>query len=207
MYMKRADYEWVEQLVLAREEDLLIAPPEDLDEYEFYLAELKTACSLDDWVQEMEEDEVLKKYGLGPGDLRSKVEVGEWLIYSMRELANIFNKDAYPMLTELMTRIRYGVKPELLDLVRLRGVGRARARSMYTHGVRNVDQLREVDIVRLARIPKIGDATAKSLKEQVTTGKLAAKASKPAEQAVQEVKQEIKKEEAKDGKQRSLFDF
>jgi hypothetical protein len=64
-----------------------------------------------------------------------------------------------------------------------------------------------VDIVRLARIPKIGDAVAKSLKEQVTSGKLARKSDKPADLAAQEVKQEIKKEEPKDGKQRSLFDF
>jgi DNA polymerase/3'-5' exonuclease PolX len=78
---------------------------------------------------------------------------------------------------------------------------------MYNHGVRNVDQLREVDVVRLARIPKIGDAMAKSLKEQVTTGKLSRKTEKPAEQAIQEVKQELKKEEPKDGKQRSLLDF
>ncbi len=207
MYLKRSDYEWVEQLLLTREEDMLIKPPEDLDEYEFYLAELKTACALDDWVQEMEEDALLLKYGLGPGDLRSKVDVGEWLIYSMRELANIFNKDAYPMLTELMIRIRYGVKPELLDLVRLRGVGRARARSLYNHGVRNVDQLRDVDIVRLARIPKIGDAMAKGLKEQVTSGKLARRSDRPAEEAAKEVVLEIKKEEPRDVKQKSLFDF
>ena len=38
---------------------------------------------------------LLKKYGMGPGDLVTKVDVGEWLIYSMRELSNIFNKDAY----------------------------------------------------------------------------------------------------------------
>jgi helicase len=208
MYLKRSDYEWVEQLLLAREEDMLIKPPEDLDEYEFYLAELKTACVLDDWVQEMEEDDLLTKYGIGPGDLRSKVDVGEWLIYSMRELANIFNKDAYPMLTELMVRIRYGVKPELLDLVRLRGVGRARARSLFNHGIRTIDQLREVDIVRLARIPKIGDAMAKNLKEQVTTGKLAKRSDRPGEEAAaKEVVQELKKEEPKSAQQRSLFDF
>jgi helicase len=207
MYLKRSDYQWVEELLLTREDDLLIKPPEDFDQYEFYLAELKTACSLDDWVQEMEEDDLLKKYGLGPGDLRNKVDVGEWLVYSMRELANIFNKDAYPMLTELMTRIRYGVKHDLLDLVRLRGIGRARARSLFNHGVRNVDSLRDVDVVKLARIPKIGDALAKNLKDQVTTGRLAKKDERPAEQAVMEVKKEIVKEEPKDAKQRSLLDF
>jgi helicase len=135
------------------------------------------------------------------------VDVGEWLVYSMRELANIFNKDAYPMLTELMTRIHYGVRHDLLDLVRLRGVGRARARSLYNHGMRSVDSLRDVDVVKLARIPKIGDALAKNLKDQVTTGRLAKKDDWPAEQAVMEVKEEIVKEEPKDAKQRSLLDF
>ncbi len=208
MYLKRSDYDWVEEVLLQREEDLLIAPPEDLTEYEFYLAELKTACTLDDWVQEMEEDELLKKYGMGPGDLRSKVDVGEWLIYSMRELSNIFNKDAYPMLTELMTRIRYGVRPDVLDLVRLRGVGRARARSLFSHGVREVAQVRDVDIVRLARIPRIGDALAKSLKEQVTSGRLShERPEQHDEEAVQAPQAEVQKEETKGPKQRSLLDF
>ncbi len=209
MYLKRADYEWVEQVMMTREEDLLLKPPEDLDQYEFYLSELKTACCLDDWVQEMEEDELLHKYGMGPGDLRSKVEAGEWLIYSMRELANIFNKDAYPKLTELMIRIKYGVRPDLLDLVRLKGVGRARARSMYNHGVRNAEDIRNVDIIKLARMPKIGDHLAKALKDQVGAPKMAKLPEKSAEQAeaVKEAKEEMKKEEHKDRGQRSLLDF
>ena len=207
MYLKRSDYVWVEEVFLLRENDLLIPPPEDLNEREFYLAELKTACSIDDWVQEMEEDELLKKYGMGPGDLRNKVDVGEWLVYSMRELSNIFNKDAYPMLTELMTRIRYGARPELLDLVRLRGVGRARARSLYNHGIRDVAQVREADIVRLARIPRIGDVIAKSLKEQVTTGKLAKAVKDKVEEPVQDVLKDKSREETRGSKQRSLLDF
>jgi helicase len=141
--------------------------PADLGEYEFFLAEVKTACVLDDWLGEMEDEPLLEKYGIGPGDLRSKVELGEWLLYSMRELSNIFNKDSYAPLTELMVRVRYGVRRELLDLVKLRGVGRARARSMFDHGVKTLDDVRAIEIGALARIPKVGDALAKSIKEQV----------------------------------------
>ena len=204
MYLKRSDYEWVEETYALRESELLLPPPDDLDEFDFYLAELKTACSIDDWIMEMEEDELLKKYGIGPGDLRNKVDVSEWLIYSMRELSNIFNKDAYPVLTELMTRLRYGVRPELLDLVRLRGVGRARARSLYNHGVRSAEDIRNVDPRRLARLPKIGDAVAKSLIEQVGGSRFRREAD-----AVEEVIEEIAVEEARpaDGGQRTLFDF
>lgn len=204
MYLKRTDYEWVEEVYALREGELLLPPPDDLDEFDFYLAELKTACAIDDWIMEMEEDELLKKYGIGPGDLRNKVDVGEWLIYSMRELSNIFNKDAYPVLTELMTRLRYGVRPELLDLVRLRGVGRARARSLYNHGVRSAEDIRNVDPRRLARLPKIGDAVAKSLLQQVGGSRF-----RREDEAVEEVIEEIEalEERPTDSGQRTLFDF
>lgn len=203
MYLKRSDYEWVEEVYATREGELLL-PPGDLDEFDFYLAELKTACSIDDWIMEMEEDELLKKYGIGPGDLRNKMDVGEWLIYSMRELSNIFNKDAYPVLTELMVRIRYGVRPELLDLVRLRGVGRARARSLFNHGIRSVEDIQNVDPVRLARIPKIGDSVAKSLLSQVGGSRFRKDEEVPAEEIEEVV---IEEKRSSDGKQRSLLDF
>lgn len=204
MYLKRTDYEWVEEVYALREGELLLPPPDDMDEFDFYLAELKTACSIDDWIMEMEEDELLKKYGIGPGDLRNKVDVGEWLVYSMRELSNIFNKDAYPVLTELMTRLRYGVRPELLDLVRLRGVGRARARSLYNHGVRSAEDIRNVDPIRLARLPKIGDSVAKSLIDQVGGSRFRHEAD-----VVEEVIEEIEAQETRpaDSGQRTLFDF
>jgi helicase len=148
----------------------------------------------------MEEDPLLEKYGIGPGDLRNKVELGEWLLYSMRELANIFNKDAYAPLTELMVRVRYGVRRELLDLVKLRGVGRARARSMFDHGVRSLDDVRAIEVARLARIPKVGDALAKSIMEQV--GGDPRRAEPPAAP-----RREEPIPDEKGRSQRSLFDF
>jgi helicase len=200
LYLRRSDNDWLETKVVEKGADLLLPIPADLGEYEFFLAEVKTACVLDDWLEEMEEDPLLEKYGIGPGDLRNKVEMGEWLLYSMRELANIFNKDAYAPLTELMVRVRYGVRRELLDLVKLRGVGRARARSMFEHGVRSLDDVRSIEVARLARIPKIGDALAKSIKEQAGGDPRKAEpltAPKPEEPIPDE----------KSGSQRSLFDF
>ncbi len=202
LYLRRSDYDWLEQRLVELEKHLLIPMPTDLSQYDFFLGEVKTAMVLHDWLNEMDEDPLLEKYGIGPGDLRSKVEIGEWLLYSMRELSNIFNKDAYPALTELMTRVRYGVRRELLDLVKLRGVGRARARSMYDHGLKTLDDVREVDARRLARMPKIGEPLAKNIKEQV--GEPRAKKTeekKPPEPRGEAVEQPT------DTAQRSLFDF
>ena len=167
MYLRRGEYEVMEEVLMLRGGELLLPPPEDLTEYEFFLSELKTASALEEWIGEFEEDDVLKRYNMGPGDLKNKVEVGEWLIYSMRELSKIFNKDAYPELTDLMTRVRYGVKRELLDLVRIKGVGRVRARILFDRGLKSLDDVRLADITGLARLPKIGEALARSIKRQV----------------------------------------
>lgn len=167
MYLRRGEYEVMEEILMLRGGELLLPPPEDLTEYEFFLSELKTASALEEWIGEFEEDDVLKRYNMGPGDLKNKVEVGEWLIYSMRELSKIFNKDAYPELTDLMTRVRYGVKRELLDLVRIKGVGRVRARILFDRGFKSLDDVRLADITDLARLPKIGEALARGMKRQV----------------------------------------
>jgi helicase len=167
MYLRRGDYGWVEEEARSRAEELLLPVPDDLTEYEFFLSDLKTARLLEEWIEEKEEDSILKRFGIGPGDLRSKVEVADWLLYSMREMANIFNKNAFPSLTELITRMRYGVRRELLGLVNLKGVGRARARALYDRGLRGAKELRLVDVRSLARIPGIGEVLAKRIKEQV----------------------------------------
>jgi helicase len=201
LYLRRSDNDWLETKVVEKGAEILLPIPADLGEYEFFLAEVKTACVLDDWLEEMEEEPLLEKYGIGPGDLRSKVELGDWLLYSMRELSNIFNKDAYAPLTELMTRVRYGVRRELLDLVKLRGVGRARARSLFDHGVKTLDDVRGVEVGRLARIPKVGEALAKSIKEQV------GESPRTANPAPMAPKKEEAQPEDKGRSQRSLFDF
>src|SRR3989442_1435822 len=65
LYLRRGDYAWVEQKI--EEADL----PFPVEDYDFFLAEVKTASLLDDWTAERTEEEVTKKFGIGPGDIRS----------------------------------------------------------------------------------------------------------------------------------------
>ncbi|MCE5296598.1 MAG: DEAD/DEAH box helicase [Euryarchaeota archaeon] len=166
IYIKRNDGEWLEDTVMKRSKDLLCDIPED-DEYEFFLSEFKTAMTLDEWINETDEEKILDVMGIGPGDLRSKVDLAKWLIYSMREMSNLFNKEAYPPLTDLMKRMEHGVRQELLGLVSLRGIGRVRARSLYSKGFTDVDKISKADLRTLASVIGIGDTMAKRLKEQV----------------------------------------
>jgi helicase len=197
MYLRRGEYEVMEEIFMRRSGELLLPAPEDLTEYEFFLSELKTACALEEWAGEFEEDDILKRYNMGPGDLKNKVEVGEWLLYSMRELSNIFNKNAYPHLTELMMRVRYGARRELLELVKLRGVGRVRARVLFDRGLKTLNDIREAEVTALARLPKIGEALAKNMKVQVGD----------APTRITKMEREVETTDATETGQRRLTDF
>lgn len=161
LYLRRGDYAWVEQKI---DQEELTFPVED---YDFFLAEVKTATLLDDWIAERTEEEVTKKFGIGPGDIRRMTDQAEWLLYSMAELGRIFNKKKVRELTRLTIRVQYGVKEELLELVSLRGIGRVRARALFQRGHRTLRDLQKTDANDLSRIPTIGPALAKRIKEQL----------------------------------------
>lgn len=161
LYLRRGDYIWVEDKITA---EAMTFPVED---YESMLAQVKTATLFDDWTQERTEDEITKKFVVGPGDIRRMVDQGVWLTYAMSELGKIFNKKKVRDLTRLMLRVQYGIKDELLELIQLRGVGRVRARSLHSKGYHTLRDLQKADPGDLARIQTIGPALAKKIAEQL----------------------------------------
>ena len=161
LYLRRGDYAWVEQKI---EEAEFTFPIED---YDFFLAEVKTAALLGDWIAERTEEEVTKKFGIGPGDVRRMTDQAEWLLYSMAELGRIFNKKKVRALTRLTIQVQYGVKEELLELISLRGVGRVRGRALFQRGFKTLRDLQKANPNDLARIPTIGPSLAVKIKEQV----------------------------------------
>jgi len=62
--------------------------------------------------------------------------------------------------------MRYGVREELLELVRLRGVGRVRARALYTAGFRDLESIAKANPKALARVPHLGPSLAQNLRKQ-----------------------------------------
>jgi helicase len=70
-------------------------------------------------------------------------------------------------LRRLRDRVRYGVTERLLPLVRLKGIGRVRARVLYNSGFTTVASLKRAPLGRLVEIPLIGPRLAKAIKEQV----------------------------------------
>jgi helicase len=132
-------------------EEMLVRPEEpplDLD-IEGFLATLKTASVLEAWLGETPIVEITEKYGIGAGDLRTKVEDAEWLLFAAGRLAVAFHRRLVRPLDDLATRIRYGVQEELLDLVRLRGIGRVRGRLLFRAGLRDREALRQAPVGRI----------------------------------------------------------
>ncbi len=65
------------------------------------------------------------------------------------------------------TRVLYGDKEELLELVALRSIGRVRARSLFAAGYTGIEALKRATIPELANVPAIGGKTAAEIKSQV----------------------------------------
>ena len=100
-----------------------------------------TALMLRDWANEMHEDELIKKYATTPGALYAKLRNADWILYSTIELGRLLKRPLHDFI-DVRVRLRYGIKEELLDLVRLEQIGRARARLLYGSGIRKVADIR-----------------------------------------------------------------
>jgi helicase len=123
---------------------------------------------LDAWIREASEDSILEKYGVEPGDLYRITENAEWLLYSLREIAKLLQINYLTdEIEELRMRVKYGVRAELLPLTKLEGIGRVRARALYSRGFTDLNKIALAKEEQLASVPKIGPALAKKIKKQV----------------------------------------
>ncbi|MUM65532.1 DEAD/DEAH box helicase [Acidianus infernus] len=153
----------LEELVDEAPCPLFVEEPEDEDEFYNYVSALKVAMIINDWIEEVDEDVILSRYGIGSGDLRSIIDTMDWLTYSGYNVAKVLDlKEHYESLYTLNLRVKDGVKEELLDLVKIQGVGRKRARILYNHGIKKPeDVVMNVEKVKSLLGQKIGEKIAK----------------------------------------------
>jgi helicase len=151
--------------------ELLVDVPnewEDRISYEQFLGEVKTAMTLYAWIEEMTEDGIIERFRAQPGDLYRTIENAKWLLHATHELATLFkNKQVLPQTLTLRERVEKGVKKELLPIVKLEGIGRARGRIIYNAGYKTIEDIKKAPIEDLMNLPLIGPRVAKKIKEQV----------------------------------------
>ena len=149
LYLKSGDRQTYEEQFYEREAEFLGHAPSEFDDvaFEDWLAALKTARLLEDWASESDEDVITERYGVGPGDIRGKVDTAEWLLGAAEQLATELDLggDAVRDVRAAKKRVEDGVREELLDLAGVRGVGRKRARRLFEAGIETRTELREAD--------------------------------------------------------------
>ncbi|HVO85924.1 MAG TPA: helicase-related protein, partial [Candidatus Eisenbacteria bacterium] len=163
-----------DQIALYMEEhrqEFLFVPPAEWEDnvgYEEFLGEVKTAMTLNAWIEEMSEDWLMDRFRVQPGDLYRTLESAKWLLHATHELAILFgNKQILPLTFEVEQRVEKGVKKEILPLVKLEGVGRVRGRILFNSGYKTIEEIKNAKIEELSNLPLIGPKLAKKIKEQV----------------------------------------
>ena len=109
---------------------------------------------------------LLEKYKIRPGEIKVKLDLADWLIYCMEEITRILNfKSLMAEQKKLRVRLKYGVKEDILPLLKFKGIGRVRARKLFKNGIKDIKSVKDVDLMNLNQI--VGKAVASSLKNQV----------------------------------------
>jgi helicase len=164
----------IDELAIFVEEhksEFLTPLPSEWDDtvaYESFLGEVKTSMTLQAWIDEMSEDQIIERFTVQPGDLYRTIENTKWLLHATHELALLLSrKQAISQTRELEERVAKGVKKELLPLVRLEGVGRVRGRIIYNAGYKTIEEIKSARLDDLTNLPLIGPRLAKKIKEQI----------------------------------------
>jgi len=165
--VRMKEYDNIQEALLKYNDYLLEDEPSIYEpEYEDFMASVKTALMFYDWINEKNEDFLLEEYNIRPGELRVKLEIANWLLYSTEELTRILQFRALlKEITKLKMRLKHGVKEELLPLLQLELIGRIRARRLYFNGIKNIADVKRADFMKLRQI--LGENIALKVKKQV----------------------------------------
>jgi helicase len=120
------------------------------------------------WISESSEISLSDTLNVEAGDTHRMVENGNWLVYCIYELTKLVGRaDLLDELTVLRKRLVYGIKEELIELVKIKGIGRVRARRLYRNNIKTLSDLSKIPVNKLAEIDKIGPTLAENIKSQL----------------------------------------
>jgi len=128
----------------------------------------RSLLALQSWITESSELSISDSLGIESGDMHRMTENANWLSYCLREISkHVERVDLLEELGDLRQRVVYGIREELLDLVKVKGIGRVRARLLYKHKIKNLDDLAKIPVNKLAEIDKIGSTIADNIKAEL----------------------------------------
>ena len=118
----------------------------DITLEERLLGYVKSAWMLEKWIEEETLRDIETDLDVSPGDVNHRVDLMGWLLSAARQVLltdDVFSEEHLPEIDQLSMiidvlrqRIRHGCKPDLLNLVNIKHVGRSRARELSKFGLR-----------------------------------------------------------------------
>jgi helicase len=139
LYVSNKDAHYLERFLLEHEQDLWLDLP--FCEDEGFFRGLKTTMVLHDWSHEVPDTTICERYGIGAGDIYAMVESINWLLHASARLARMFKRSFALPVQELELCMKHGIKRELIHLVRIRNIGRVRARRLFNNGFTTPEQI------------------------------------------------------------------
>ncbi len=166
--VKMKEYDHIQEELAKYGEHLVVNEPSAFEpEYDEFLNSVKTALFFSDWIDEKDEEQMLEKFSIRPGEIRAKIEIADWLLYSAAELARLQHfRKIVSEIAKLRLRLRYGVREELLPLLKLRSIGRVRARALYRNGIKDIGDVKKAPVATIAALIK-SRKIAQDIKEQL----------------------------------------
>ncbi len=165
--VKQGELDAIDALLIEHEDILLVKSPSAFShDYDEFLQTIKTAFAMQAWIDEAGEDALLEEFNMTPGDLQAKRDNVDWILYSLIELCKLIHwQNKISGLERLRLRVEYGAKDDLLALLRLKGIGRMRARKLVKSGIRTLEDVRSCDGATLKLL--LGEKIAIDIKSQV----------------------------------------
>ena len=151
------------------EEGVIPEPPQDEFDYQLWLQAFVQAKMLHDWINEAPEDTIVSRYGVGPGDIYSARDTAAWIASGLSRIEKQRSPEIADRLEKLSIRLEYGVKEDALELVKIEGIGRVRARILLSHGIRSIEDLARMTVDELARLPTFGPKISESVLREART--------------------------------------
>lgn len=168
---RKSDGELIDDAFVNYERFIITDIPKEWDwDYPKFLDAIKTSLLFIDWMNEHSEEYLLEKYAIRPGEVRSKMLTADWLLYACSEISRLLNlKDEQSLANKTRLRVKHGIKEELMALVKLKQIGRYRARLLWNAGWKHPRDIKKSTPAKLATIlhsAKIADKVWKQLKDK-----------------------------------------
>ncbi len=151
---RQGDYEYVEEFL----DHYNIADFSDES-----LMAAKTAIIMREWINEVPINTIAENFGVGPGDIQSRVSSADWISYSLYRLAASEKNKNEKKLMHFNFRIKEGIKEDIISLTEIPSIGRVRARRLYNSGFQSLEKISTSDPGDISKIFGFSDKLASDI--------------------------------------------